>query len=343
MSAYNLYNESAAIGAFLTQIDTENTNVQAGKSTVFDVLPTLLTNMLALIALTKSDFMTTYFTDAQITDYNAGNIVLSDVVNHNLVTLFNTIEKISLLGSNMLGNILSTPKQSVISFYANADDYTLTQDQFEGTGAGKVLNNSTFEYYTIQLGDTARIIANRELGDPEKYISILQINSITESKLMSGSLVGRQIKIPITSSLVSQNQENMVFESDFSMPSQFFHGSDIAPGINNTIEVSASGDILGATGQDVTTNSINARLSTRKGTLNVFSPNFGLISIGDGNAPLMVQINNYLTDFVNQIQEDPRVSSVQLNTSSIRWDGETLSANATVAFLGSDKTQVVSI
>ena len=100
---------------------------------------------------------------------------------------------------------------------------------------------------------------------------------------------------------------------------------------------------MGASGLSVTTNSIANRLNTVKGTLNVFSSNFGLKNIGESNAPLMVQINNYLTDFVNQIQEDPRVQSVQLNTNSIKWDGEVLSASATVTYLGSDQTQVVTI
>ena len=343
MSAYTLSIESNNIISYLSKIDTENTSIQSGQSTIFDKMPTLLTTIISIIDASKNDFLTTYLTPSQIISYNNGSLILSDTINHSLIDFYNVLQKLYLMSTIMLGNILATPNQSTISFYANADNYTLTTDQFEGSASNKILNNSTFEYYTIQMGDTSRIIANRSLGKPEQYISILQINNITESQLISGELVGTQIKIPIDSSLVSQNKSNLVYENDFTDPEKFQNGSDIAIGINNTVEVSATGDILGASGLSVTTNSIANRLNTVKGTLNVFSSNFGLKNIGESNAPLMVQINNYLTDFVNQIQEDPRVQSVQLNTNSIKWDGEVLSASATVTYLGSDQTQVVTI
>lgn len=57
----------------------------------------------------------------------------------------------------------------------------------------------------------------------------------------------------------------------------------------------------------------------------------------------MVRINRYLTDLVTQIQSDPRVESVNLDSKSITLNGEVLSVKGKISFIGSDETREVQV
>lgn len=343
--SYNtdFYRYTLEIQTLLEAIDEENTNIQSGVSTPTDYLPELLTNLITAIVMVEKSTLSIFFTTEQLALYETGDLTIDEVLDINLITFYNSLLKVRIYAEGLLGIINSTVKKDEIRYYANADDYTLTTEQFDETGSNKILNTSAFEYYTVLEGDTARIIALRELNDPEQYISILKINSITESDFIDGNLIGQKIIIPVDVSALSRSEDNLVYEADDSDVNTFLHGSDITLDSNGYIKVSSTGDILGQKGIQVTYDSLLNRLDTIKGTLNVFTPNFGLTPIGDGNVPLMVRIDRYLTDLVTQIQSDPRVESVRLDTKSIKLQGEALTVKGTINFIGSDETREVTI
>jgi len=343
--SYNtdFYRYTLEVQTLLDEINTENTNIQSGVSTPQDNLPRLLTTLINAIDMVKKSALSIFFTSEQLALYETNDLTIDEVLDIELISFYNSLLKIRIYAEGLLGIITSTVKKDEIRYYANADDYTLTTEQFDEDGSNKVLNESTFQYYTVQEGDTARIIALRELKDPEKYISILKINSITESDFIDGNLIGQKIVIPVDVSSLSRSEDNLVYEANDSDINSYLHGGDIALDVNGNIQVSATGDILSQTGIQVTYDSLINRLSGTKGTLNVFTPNWGLIPIGDGNAPLMVRIDRYLTDLVTQIQSDPRVESVRLETKSIKLYGEALTVKGTINFIGSDETREVAV
>lgn len=338
-----LFSIMTMINTRLEEMETENTNIQAGLSTVFDRMPEIVDALITLCESAIDSFLNVYLTDAQRTDFDNGDITMDGIVPIESISLFNSIQKIKMYAEQTRGSISTIPTKKTISYYANADDYTLTSDQFDDDGKNKIIDDSTFTYYTIQEGDTARVIAMRELGDPEKYVQILQLNNISESDLIDGLIVGQQIKIPVEIGSAERGDENLVYGGDDSDIDRFYHGEDVAEDVNGNIMVSPTGDITGVSGVENTYSAIIRRLDNSKGSLNVFSPNWGLTAIGDGNEPLMVRIDRYMTDLVNQIQADPRVESVLIDVKSLRLEGESLSVNGVITFIGSGQQREVSI
>lgn len=340
--SYNtdFYGFSLNIQDLLAQIQTENENIQAGVSTIFDEMPSLVNDLLHNIDMVKKSTLNIFLTDAQRALYDSGDLTIDEVLDIEILSFYNNLQKLEMFATSIQGIIVSTVRKDEIMYYANADDYTLTTEQFDEDGSNKILNDSTFKYYTVLEGDTSRIIALRELNDQEKFISILKINSITESDFIEGRLIGQRIIIPVDVSALSRSEDNLVYEGDDSNIDSFLHGSDIALSSDGSMQVSAKGDILGQSGVQVTYDSIMSRLDSPKGSLNVFTPNWGVKSIGDGNAPLFVRIDRYLTDLVNQIQSDARVESVQLDMNKLKLQGEVLRVFGTINFIGDEKREV---
>jgi len=183
----------------------------------------------------------------------------------------------------------------------------------------------------------------REMDDPEQFTSILKINDISESDFIDGSLVGTKIKIPVLLSSISRGDDNLVYSNDPANPEEFLYGSDLALGANGELLISARGDLLGRSGVQNVYDNITNRIENPKGSLNVFSPSWGSISIDDSNAPLFVKIDRYLEDKVGQIQADPRVESVKINLDKLVWKGETISVPYTVFFVGTEQYREVVV
>jgi LysM repeat protein len=341
--ASTFYQSVLKIIALLDEIDAENEKIQAGTSTALTLMPKLLSNLIEQTGIAQDSIIGLFFTPDQATNLASGDMTIDEVLDNNVLSFFNNLQKLELYATGLTGILKSIPEQEEIRYYSNADDYTLNSDQFESDSAFTVLNDMSFKYYTVQEGDTARIIALRELKDAEKYISILKINSITDSELIEGTLIGQKIKIPIETSSLSRSEYNLVYESDDSDIDKFLHGSDIGLGLNKEILISATGDIFGKVGIEVTYDSLLNRLNTQKGSLNVFSPNWGLTPIGDGNAPLMVRIERYLTDLSNQIQADPRVETLNLDLSQLNLEGENITVKGKVNFIGKEESREVEI
>lgn len=329
----------------ISNIDTENTNIQAGSSTPYDNMLLYVTNLLANMSTVMALFISLFLTSDQQSLYLNGDLTLDDVLDITLIALYNSFLKIKIIATTIKGAIVSSPKQNTISYYSQSDDYTLTTDQFNSSNDNnsKIANDSSFEYYTVKQGDTARSIALSEMGDSEKFVLVLQINNITESELIEGTLIGIQIKIPVDSTSVTRSDDNLVYEADDTNVESFLHGSDVVSGVNNTILISSTGDIAGISGTENTVNAVTARITGKKGSLNVFSPDWGVLSIGDGNVPLMVRIGNYLTDLTNQIQEDPRVESVKIDMDKLQLDGEKLSVFAKISLIGSEEEKEIMV
>jgi hypothetical protein len=143
----------------------------------------------------------------------------------------------------------------------------------------------------VLQGDTARIVALRELKDQEKFINILQINNISESDFIDGALLGAKIKIPIIQNVLSNGSNNFVYDAKYDNIDNYYYGQDIATDINKNIIVSATGDILSIQGLENVTESLLDRITADKGSLNVFNPDFGGTVIGVRNFLLAYNIN----------------------------------------------------
>ena len=340
---YNVsfFNTCTDIATTLDAINTENTSVQAGQSTVYANMPGLLNKLTSATSKALTDFLTIFLSDAQQADYENGDLTLDDVLVIGLISFYNSMQKIKLTAEGAAGMIEATLKTNTIRFSSNADDYSLTTDQFDSTESVSniVQDQSSFEYYTVRDGDTARLIALKMLHDESKYISILQINQISESDFIDGTLIGTKIKIPIIDATNQRNDDNIIYDPDDSNILTYLHGVDLALDVNGQLSIDSTGDALAKEGVSNTYDALLTRLNNKKGSLNVFTPNWGLTSIGDDNAPLLVRIDRYITDLTNQIKSDPRVVSVQINTKNLQIDGEVLRVSGKVKFIGSDESR----
>jgi len=338
----NFVSAAVDIDNIIASIGEENEYIQAGQSTALTNLPTLVSDLLSTLDLSFSGFIATFLSSTQQTLYESGDLTLDEILDIDLIVFYNTLQKIKIYAESIKGTLNSIVKQDEIRYYANADDYTLTTEQFDSGNENKVEGIISFYYYTVMQGDTSRIIALRELKDGEKFTSILQINDISENDFIDGSLIGTQIKIPFNANTVSRGDENLVYESDPSNIEKFLYGSDIATDADNKIKISPTGDILESIGIENVFQGIERRIQQRKGSLNTFNPNWGSIAVDDSAAPLMVKIDRYLSDIVAQIQADPRVESVKMDLSRLEFKGESISVPSTVFFIGTEEHREVN-
>jgi len=327
----------------IDNIIEENENIQAGKSTASSFLPIYNSTLLASTESALDFFINTFLTSSQKTDYEVGDITIDDFIDKDLLVFYNILQKIKLQAESIQGILNSIPKFEDIRYSVNADDYTLTEEQFDSDDASKVENTANFYYYTVLEGDTSRIIALRELNDQEKFVNILKINNITENNFIDGEIVGEQIKIPIDKSVVTRGDDNLVYETDLDNIENFIFGKDINVSLNKELVASATGDLLALDGIENAYKNIENRIDSNKGSLNVFNPNYGTISIDESNAPLYVKIDRYLTDIVSQIQSDPRVSSVQLDLKSLQWVKDSVSVSTKIFFIGNENAREVTV
>ena len=335
--------EAVSVEDTIEYINTENENIQAGKETPSTNLPLYATDILASVATLQSLFTSTFLSAAQQALYATGDLTLDDVLSADMVSFYNTLQKVEIQTKLIVGILASIVQQDEVRYYSDADDYKLTTDQFDTGDESKVASDITFYYYTVMDGDTSRLVAQRELGDSELFVSILKLNNILDNDFIEGTLVGTKIKIPLQFGTITRSDDNLVYESDQTDIEKFLYGTDIATGINNELLVSSTGDVLETVGVDNAFDNIETRIENNKGSLNVFSPDWGTIAIDESNAPLLVKINRYLTDLVNQIQSDPRVESVKMDMSKLEWDGEKLSTSSKVYFIGTEETREVNI
>ena len=334
---------STTISTELENLNTENENIQAGKSTASSLLPIYISSLLNNINTSFDFFLDTFLSSEQQTLYESGDCTIDDLVSQDLLIFYNTLQKMKLQVESLRGVLNSIPTLDSIRYSSNADDYTLSEDQFDSDDASQVENNTSFYYYTVMSGDTARIIALRELKDSEKFINILKINNIAENDFIDDSIIGQQIKIPIEASIVSRSEENLVYEADFTNIEKYLFGTDLATGINKELMISGTGDLLDQEGIENAYENVENRILNRKGGLNVFNPNWGTVAIDDGNAPLMVKLDRYLTDVIEQIQADPRVESVKMNLDKLEFIGEKVSVPSTIYFVGTEENREVTV
>jgi hypothetical protein len=335
-------NSALSISTTLSNIDTENENIQAGKSTASTLLPTYISSMLENINFSLDAFIDTFLSVSQKALYDSGDLTIDDIVSQDLLTFYNSLQQIKLQSESMLGTLNSVVQVDELRFYSDADDYTLTEEQFDDENSNKVENVTNFYFYTIVEGDTARIIAQRELKDQEKFIQILKLNDISENDFIDNSLIGQKIKIPFNVNVTARGDDNLVYESDFSDTEAFLFGIDLFSGNDKELALSETGDLLSTIGIENAFKNVENRIVNNKGSLNVFNPNWGTISIDDGNAPLMVKIDRYLTDVSLQLQSDPRVESVEMNLKKLEWVGETISVPTKIFFIGTEETREVN-
>jgi len=337
-----IVNSSTALIDAVSNISDENESIQSGTTTAFQTMPALIDSLLSLTEETQDLIISTFLTQDQQTDYENGDITIDDIMDFDLVIFYNTLQKIKISCTNIKGVFNSIPKPDEIRFYSNNDNYTLSEEQFSGDE--NIIDNTTeFYYYTVLDGDTARIIALRELKDIEKYINILQINNIAENDFIDGSLVGTKIKIPTSVGVIARGDDNLVYESQTSDIDKYIYGADIITGLENKLKTSSKGDLLTISGSENVVSNVIRRISNTKGSLNVFNPNWGVIAIDDSNAPLYVKIDRYLTDMIDQVQSDPRIKSVKLNLDKLKWNGETITSHFMVFLTNSDSPREVTI
>jgi hypothetical protein len=226
---------TTAIGDNIESIHTENESIQSGKTTALTSLPYTTSTLLTNVDSALDSFTTIFLSSTQKTSYDAGTLSIDEVVNTDLLFFYNSMQRIKIQAESLQGVINSIVKQEEIRYYANANDYSLTTEQFDSGDENIVENDSSFYYYTIMEGDSLRLIAQRELGDSEKFISLLKINNISENDFIDNSMVGQKIKIPFIESVIARSPDNLVYETDITDIEKFLYGSDIGTGINKDL------------------------------------------------------------------------------------------------------------
>jgi len=333
--------ECLAISDTIDEINEENTSIQSGQTTftgpIVDLTQTLLTSTNSAL----DSLVQTFLTEFQVNSYQSGDLTLDEILSFDLLFFYNALQKVKLQAQGLNGILRSSINQGETQYYQNADDYRLTTEQFEDD-SNRVENNTFFTYYTVVDGDTARSVAQKTLQDSEKFIDILRINNISDNDFTDGNLIGQNIKIPATLETLSRGADNFVFEAETTDPIKFLYGTDLAVDENKNLLLSATGDLRGQTGLENAFQNVENRIQNEKGTLNVLRPNFGVSPLNNSNAPVLVNINKYINDFIYQIQSEPRVESVDLKTDKIDWSGEVLSLSADISFIGTDETREVT-
>jgi len=339
----NFISSSVEIENIIELIAIENEKIIAGKSTAMTLLPIYTANLKEAVRLSLDSFIDTFLSESQQATYLLGTLTIDSILSFDLLEFYNSLQKVKIAVNQLSGVLNSVVVQEEIRYYSNANDYLLTTDQFDSGDENKIENDVAFIYYIVMDGDTARIIALRLLKDAEKFVSILRINDISENDFIDGTIIGQRIKIPLQTSSISRGDDNLVFESNTENADAFLYGSDLALGVNDELLISSKGDLLGKSGIKNVYKGIEDRIENNKGSLNVFSPNWGSIAIDDSNAPLMVKINRYLEDIVGQIQADPRVESVKINLDKLVLKGESISVPYTIFFVGSEQFREVVV
>jgi len=330
---------SLKIQQALENIEAENENIQAGNSTALNHIPDYTNTLLTENANALIEFIDTFFSADQKILYESGDLSIEEVLTTDLMVFYNALQKIKLIGNSLQGVLNSIIIQEELRYYSNADNYTITEEQFDEEDENKVENDTGFYFYTVQEGDTARIIASRELQDAEKFIQILQLNDITENDLIDDAAVGQKIKIPLFSGAIARGDDNLVYSTDISNTDAFLYGTDLKTNINDFLMVSGKGDLLSYTGPEVVIDNIEKRIKNRKGRLNVFHPGWGTNPIDVGNAPMMVRIERYLNDMLEQIHSDPRIEYAKLNLNKMEWSGEVLRNYININLIGAEETR----
>lgn len=343
-SISDVYAFATVINQDVDNIIVENINIQSGKNTPFDNLPTILSRLLGNVILALIAFLNAYIPALDRTDFDNGDLTLDDFVSIDLLNFYNAQQQIATFGEGMNGILNSIPRENEIRYYANADDYTLTQEQFDELNKQAIVNDSTFIYYVVKQGDTLRRIAQKIYGNSEKYTRIAQTNNISNNDIIDNNLIGAILKIPIQVSSIARGDDNLVFEGviDPNDVNIFLHGKDILLEDGKML-ISKTGDIRIVQGKTNVLQNLENRLSGRKGGLNTFQPNWGLISPDDSNSPFLVKIDRYLTDVQTQLLSDPRVESVKVDLDTLEIDGEAISFSNDIEIIGSDTKLEVQV
>lgn len=328
------------IGNAVDSIIDENEKIQSGEKIALDSLPLYSKTLRTYLIQGKADFKDNFLSREQRDEYDLGNLTLDEIIEMELVNFYNVLQKIEVANESLSGVLKVAPSFEPIRYAENADAYTLTEAQFDSEDERRVENNATFYYYTVMEGDNSKIIARRELNDPEKFLNILEINNITENDFFDNTLIGKQIKIPILSESISGGDNNLVYEYNPEDIQAFLYGKDLATGIHNGILLSGSGDIAEIQGSDNVITQIENRVSNRKGSLNVFSPGWGVLAPDDGNVPLLVKIERYLNSVIEQVRSDPRVETAQMDLTRLDYTGEKLSVPVKIKLVNNEAGEV---
>jgi hypothetical protein len=335
---------SLKIENYIENINTENEKIQSGKSYPLNVLPTYVSNAQTELTSALSSFITTFLSTSQKVEYENNDLTIDDVVNIDLSGFYNALLKLKIFINSIQGMLNSIVRHDELRYYSNANDYKLTSDQFDSQDENIIENNTNFYFYTVLEGDTARKIALCELKDQEKFISILKINNISENDFIDGTIIGQKIKIPYNATTITRGDDNLVYDNNPDNIEKFLFGTDVASDVNKNILMSPTGDILGKSGILNVYDSIENRIKNKKGSLNIFNPNWGTVPISDGNVPFVVNIQRYLSDLISQIQSDPRVKSVDIDLDRLVINGESVSVYSTVEFVGTnEKIEVTNV
>jgi LysM repeat protein len=339
-----LYEAATSVNQDIENINSQNIEIQSGKTTPFIELPAILSRIIDNAKIVLSSFLNNFIPFDDRADFDNGDITLDDFVSNDLLNFYNAQQKVIIFSEGMEGILNSIPRENEIRYYANADDYTLTTEQFDEEASQIIMNESTYTYYVIKQGDTLRNIAQQIYGDSEQYIKIIQSNNISENDIIDNNLVGTILKIPIEISSIARSQNNLVYEGviDPNNINIFLHGRDLFLE-NKKMKISSTGGLETISGSENTIQNINARLNGDKGSLNAFNPDWGLISPDDGNAPFLVKLSRYLSDIQNQILSDPRIESTKLKLDTLKIDGEAVFIKAETNLIGIDTELEVEV
>lgn len=322
--------------------------IQANIKTVQLALGTIPNDLLEVILILSKEVETAYIPAEEFPNFNQGLVSLSDFAPNDVFNFYNELRKletgvrqfIALLNINQKLPVKNANPGNVQSSVY----YDLLSDkEFGGVGGYEnptIEVEQSYSYYKVLQGDTLPDIARKVYdGDYTKWNLIAEANNLSENDLLSGSQIGKTIRIPNDEGAFLQVPENQVDEkpplnyTDKALE-KYLYGVDIRIK-NKKIQLDGNGDLGKVTGIDCLTQNLQSNILIKLGGLSPLQPEIGVEKIDDTRQTLfIVQLDRYISQIEAQLERDPRVLSASINRRTLETAQDTLIASATIVPIG---------
>jgi len=276
------------------------------------------------------------------TDFFNGVVTLLDYIDIDSVIYYSQLDTfIFYLGGVQLSlrDYENTSKQSVGNLNSTTSLLEVLTDEDFTENSGKIFIDKETPYisYEMKYGETLQDVAEKYLGDPNRFTEIADLNGITDSSFID-TAAGMQIKIPYVGSLTSNNPNNIVYEVYKSTKpedlARYFYGSDLYLA-KGKLQTTGNGDLRTINGAQNVVVAVNRRLSTVFGTYHNNS-NYGVIDPGSitESLPYEVKIQKLINGSEYQAKLDPRVQSAVANIDDLKIEEDTIRYVLNITLIG---------
>lgn len=276
------------------------------------------------------------------TDFNNGVVTLLDYIDIDSVIYYSQLDTFLLyLGGVQLSlrDYENTSKQSVGNLNPTTSLLEVLTDEDFIESSGKIFVDKETPYivYEMKYGETLQDVAEKYLGDPNRFTEIADLNGIIDSNFID-TAAGLQIKIPYVGSLTSNNPNNIVYEVYKSTKpedlARYFYGSDLYLA-DGKLQTTGNGDLRTVSGAANVVSAVNRRLSTVLGTYHPDS-NYGVIDPGaiNDSLPFEVKIQKLINGSEYQAKLDPRVQSAVSDINDLKVEEDTIRYTLNITLIG---------